>query len=702
MLSIASFSNAVHSTHFFEKKPESNNDINQSHLPSMISNVVNSNQNINNVPIPYLRVRAGDLDNQKNILIKIKSFCNKIVMSAYNYLRSIDGIDEFTGATGQVLPQFHQSLLSLSILLPAIPLVGIGAKGAFDETVENYKSIYPEFMKNLNDKKQELLEILRQDFTENDINKKFIEAKIEPFFDVWINWLQGGNKKENIKNFQQLCTTWKLLQEQNNATAKIFYVATEYQRMKQEMPMVKIDRNFSPLQAAAMSLMTGGMVGFSAKSIADLVMSQGISGAEAVSDLAGMVSNVFLLPAQIMMTGYGISQTISGYQHDKLLKENRSLLEKDHQPDIIKENIAQLKEIANRKIYYNYKQRIEYGAVTAVGQAAMALSSLSALTGVGSAVGFVPALIGAPATIYGSYIRTRTRVQEGKYLGTKDAQSVSNKKLNFENLAKYQTTDPTDTNQTTQSALTTIDTLNTVISAATNTLLEQQKIVAEIKLLSLIQKAINKADKNNIQLTVADLHQHVDATVDKLIDRTIRSQKSFSKQPSKYFIRQRTTLLSEDLKIIKGMLDDGEYNVGCLEGRLDKQPGGYSLSSRLECMKEKYNVSLSSKTKEKILEYSVRDLLKLASERHEIKEALRHQDGISDKLFNWNDLQEIIQHDEKAKVIYTQYHNYYFIKQMKNEGKSLRDDAYENIINGLMSKSAIERRINKVKISPVL
>ncbi len=52
MLSIASFSNAVHSTHFFEKKPESNNDINQSHLPSMISNVVNSNQNINNVPIP--------------------------------------------------------------------------------------------------------------------------------------------------------------------------------------------------------------------------------------------------------------------------------------------------------------------------------------------------------------------------------------------------------------------------------------------------------------------------------------------------------------------------------------------------------------------------------------------------------------------------------------------------------------------------
>ncbi|WP_196906723.1 hypothetical protein [Candidatus Symbiopectobacterium sp. 'North America'] len=406
--------------------------------------------------------------------------------------------------------------------------------------------------------------------------------------------------------------------------------------------MVKIDRDVSPLQATAMSLMTGGMVGLSAKSIADLVMSQGISGAEAVSDLAGMVSNILLLPAQIMMTGYEISQTISGYQRDKLLQENRSLLEKDHQPDIIKENIAQLKEIVDRKIYYNYKQRIEYGTVTAVGQAAMALSSLSELTGVGSAVGFVPALIGAPATIYGSYIRTRTRVQEGKYLGTKHAQSVSDKRLNFENLAKYQTTTSTGTNQTTQSSITTTDTLNTVVNAATNAMLEQQKIVAEVKLLSLIQKTINKANKNNIQLTVAALHQQVDATVDKLFDRIIRSQKSFIKQPGKYFIRQRTSLLSDDLKIIKGMLDDGEYNVGCLESKLDKQQERYSLLSRLEYIKEKYNVSLSIKTKERILESSVRDFLKLTSERKEIKEALHIKMCISDKLFNWNDLQEII------------------------------------------------------------
>lgn len=94
----------------------------------------------------------------------------------------------------------------------------------------------------------------------------------------------------------------------------------------------------------------------------------------------------------------------------------------------------------------------------------------------------------------------------------------------------------------------------------------------------------------------------------------------------------------------------------------------------------------------------MRDLLKLAGERKEIKEALQHQDGVSDKLFNWNDLQEIIRSDEKAKAIYTQHHNHYFIKQMKNEGKSLRDDAYENIINGLASKSAIEQRVNKIII----
>ncbi|QZN97204.1 hypothetical protein [Symbiopectobacterium purcellii] len=698
MLSIASFSNSLYTTGCLGKISEHKNDIKQSHFSSMVSNISNSNQSINNDSTPSLFVRSCDLDKQKNILSKVKTYCNKIVVSAYNYLRSIDGIDEFTGATGQVLPQFHQSLLSLSILLPAIPLVGVGAKGAFDESVESYKIIYPKFMEDLKGKKQEVLEILQQNFAEDDANKKLVEERIEPFFEVWINWLQGGNEKENIENFQQLCATWKSLQEKNNATAKTRYVATEYQRMKQDVPMVKIDRNFSSLQATAMSLMTGGMVGLSAKSIADLVMSQGISGAEAASDLAGMVSNILLLPAQVMMTGYGISQTVSGYKYDKLLKKNRSLLVKDHQPEFIKENIAQLKEIADRKIYYNYKQRIEYGAVTAVGQAAMALSSLSALTGIGSALGFVPALIGAPATIYGSYIRTRTRVQERKYLGARDAQNVLDKKLNFDNFMKYQTTTSTGTNQTTQSAITTIDTLNTVVKAATTVMLEQQKILAEIKLLSLIQKTINKAHKNNIQLTVEALHQQVGSRVDVLLDRVTRSQKKFIEQPGKYFIRQRTSLLSDDLKIIKGMLSDGEYNIGSLDGKLDKQQGSYNLLSRLEFMKENHNLSLSINTKEKILASSVRDLLTLAGERKEIKEALQHQDGVSDKSFNWSDLQEIIRRDEKAKAIYTQHHNHYFIKQMKNEGKSLRDDAYENIINGLASKSAIEQRVNKIII----
>ncbi|MDR5611201.1 hypothetical protein [Arsenophonus sp.] len=702
MLSISStfFSNSINPTNCLEKISEPKKDISQSPFSSMISNVSNSNQNINNDSIPSILVQSGDLDKQKNILSNTKTFCNKIAMSAYNYLRSIDGIDEFTGATGQILPQFHQSLLSLSILLPAIPLVGIGAKGAFDESVESFKDIYPTFMNDIKEKKQEILKILQQNFAEDDVNKKLFEEKIEPFFDIWINWLQGGSEKENIENLQQLCTTWKYLQEQSqeqgNSAAKTLYMATEYQRMQQEVPAVKIDRNSSPLQAAAMSLMTGGMVGLSAKSIADLVMSQGISGAEAVSDLAGMVSNTLLLPAQIMMTGYGISQTISGHQRDTLLRADRSLLVKNQQLDIIKENIAQLKEIADRKIHYNYKQRIEYGTVTAIGQAGMALSSLSAITGIGSAVGFVPALVGAPATIYGSYIRTRTRVQEGKYLGARDAQNIADKRLNFDELAKHTTEKSTGTNQATQSTVTTIDTFNTVVKAATNTMVQQQKVLAEAKLLSLIQKTIDKANKSNIQLTVEKLHQQVDSKVNKLLDRIINSQKQFIKQPGKYFIRQRTSLLSDDLKIIKGMLDDGEYSIDRLGNKLDKQQGSYSLISRLEYVKESYNISLSTKTKEKVLESRVQDLLKLASENETIKQALKHQDSISDKTFNWNDLQKLIQHDEQAKAIYTQHHNHYFIKQMKNEGKSLRDDAYNNIINGLAAKSATERNINKV------
>ncbi|WP_339053407.1 hypothetical protein [Arsenophonus endosymbiont of Crataerina pallida] len=206
MLSISStfFSNSINPTNCLEKISEPKKDISQSPFSSMISNVSNSNQNINNDSIPSILVQSGDLDKQKNILSNTKTFCNKIAMSAYNYLRSIDGIDEFTGATGQILPQFHQSLLSLSILLPAIPLVGIGAKGAFDESVESFKDIYPTFMNDIKEKKQEILKILQQNFAEDDVNKKLFEEKIEPFFDIWINWLQGGSEKENIENLQQL------------------------------------------------------------------------------------------------------------------------------------------------------------------------------------------------------------------------------------------------------------------------------------------------------------------------------------------------------------------------------------------------------------------------------------------------------------------------------------------------------------------
>ncbi|WP_119712420.1 hypothetical protein [Arsenophonus endosymbiont of Aleurodicus floccissimus] len=177
-------------------------------------------------------------------------------------------------------------------------------------------------------------------------------------------------------------------------------------------------------------------------------------------------------------------------------------------------------------------------------------------------------------------------------------------------------------------------------------MVKQQKVLAEAKLLSLIQKTIDKANKGNIQLTVEKLHQQVDSKANKLLDRIISSQKQFIKQPGKYFIRQRTSLLSDDLKIIKKMLDDGEYSIDRLENKLDKQQGHYILMSRLEYVKESYNISLSSKTKEKVLEFSVQDLLKLASENETIKQALKHQDGISDKTFNWNDLQKLIQHDE--------------------------------------------------------
>lgn len=687
------FANSINPTNSLEKISADKYNIDQSTLSSMINNVSNSNQNIDNESTPSIFIQPNAIDKQKNILNSAKTSCKKITSSAYHYLRSIDGIDEFTGATGQILPQFQQALLSLGILLPAIPLVGIGAKGAIDESVENFQDIYPSFIKEIKEKKQEILKALQQNNAANDIDKKLIEEEVEQFFDAWIDWLQGENKQENSEHIQQMCAAWQYLQEQGYCTAKIRYMTKEYQRIKQELPAVKIERNSSPLQAAAMTLMTAGMVGLSAKSIADLLLSQGIQTAEVASDSAAMVSNILLLPAQIMMTTYGVSQTIAGYKRNKLLQENRTLLKNNQQKEIIKENFAQLKEIADRKIHYNSKQRLEYGAVTAIGQSAMALSSLSAMTGVGAAVGFVPALIGAPATIYGAFNRIRSKVQEEKFLGVKEAENLSNKRLNFDELTKNTAKKTAPVSQ--QAIPSTTDRLNTVVKVATNTMLQQQKILAEAKLLSIILGILNKADQNKTLLTAQILHKEAVYIVNQLFDRVYKNQKRFIEQPNKHFIRQPTSLLLDDLKIIKDLLTIGEYRVDCIENKLINQQGSYDLISRLGQMQKEHKILLSTASQEKILKACVHDFLKLTTENKTIKEALQHQDGISDKLFSWNNLQKLIQIDKQARTIYTQHYNHYFIKQMKNEAKFLRDNAYEHIINALATESTAEKDTNR-------
>lgn len=686
------FANSINSTNSLETTLEAKYSVDQSTFSSMINNVSNSNQNIDNESTPSILIQPNALDKQKNILNSAKTSCKKITSSAYHYLRSIDGIDEFTGATGQILPQFQQALLSLSILLPAIPFVGIGAKGAIDEATENFQVIYPSFIKEIKQKKQEILKALQQNNAANDVDKKLIKKDIEQYFDAWIDWLQGENKQENSEHFQQLCAVWKDLQEQGHCSTKIPYMAKEYQRTKQEFPAVKIERNSSPLQAAAMSLMTAGMVGLSAKSIADLLLSQGIQAAEVASDSAGLVSNILLFPAQIMMTSYGIAQTIAGSKRDKLLQENRTLLKNNQQQDFVKENIAQLKEIADRKIHYNSKQRLEYGAVTAIGQSAMALSSLSAITGVGAAVGFVPAVIGAPATIYGAFIRIRSKVQEVKFLGVKEAENLSNKRLNFDELTKNKAKETATASK--QATLSTTDTHNTVVKTATNTMLQQQKILAETKLLSIIQKILNKAYQNNILLTAQTLHKEVSYEVNQLFDRVDKSQKRFIEQPNKHFIRQPTSLLLDDLKIIKDMLTIGEYSIDNIENKLINRQGYYDLMSSLGQIQKQHKILLSTTSQEKILKSCVHDFLQLTTENKIIKAALQQQDGISDKLFTWNDLQQLIQIDKQAKTIYTQHYNHYFIKQMKNEAKFLRDNAYEHIINALATEATTKQNTN--------
>lgn len=142
------------------------------------------------------------------------------------------------------------------------------------------------------------------------------------------------------------------------------------------------------------------------------------------------------------------------------------------------------------------------------------------------------------------------------------------------------------------------------------------------------------------------------------------------------------------------MLTIGEYRIDCIENKLINQQGYYDLMSSLGQIQKQHKILLSTTSQEKILKSCVHDFLKLTTENKIIKAALQQQDGISDKLFTWHDLQQLIQIDKQAKTIYTQHYNHYFIKQMKNEAKFLRDDAYEHIINALATEATAEQNTN--------
>lgn len=71
------FANSINSTNSLEKTSEAKYNIDQSTFSSMINNVSNSNQNIDNESTPSILIQPNALDKQKNILNSAKLLVKK-------------------------------------------------------------------------------------------------------------------------------------------------------------------------------------------------------------------------------------------------------------------------------------------------------------------------------------------------------------------------------------------------------------------------------------------------------------------------------------------------------------------------------------------------------------------------------------------------------------------------------------------------
>ncbi len=619
-------------------------------------------------------------DNQKNLAVNLthkagktsinttpgsNAFFNlirKICNTIRNTFRSVDGIDEATLPVGLLLSPTGQAILSLTVVGVGTPFVALGAEGAVIEMRERFHERIPQMLEKMLRHCTEIEKLLERHgiATESDdISMTFDDCE------SGLQLIQLSSKvTRKCQAFLQLLETHR---DRFEKDVQLVHMVEQFGQDMNILAAELIDRNMSPLGAYAMMSMTVGMVMLCAQSITKLIELHSATVSAAIAagkivPISGCISAtgmpVFLL-AQIVMAIYGAGCATAGIRHDNNMKKDSEVLHEFQQlydsgvfPELalLPQAVTMSQELLKEKRHCNRWHSTLYGSGTAVGQSFMASYTLITLlisagvvtAAAAPAIAAVLAAAGVPLTVGMAASRIIYKNKESRLLGADASDAARTKATAFVQHKIIRAAAEIDPQRALQNAM----------QATTEELDKQQKLVAESKLHSIIDKALIKARKNHTAVTAENLRAEVSNEINRLI----------AHKESRFRI-QHTTLLAGDLKLMKTLFEQ-DYGMNFFANDMEKTQE--NLNERVMKNLADSQLTLSDNSIEKALHYTAKKLIKINGEP-EINAALQTDH------FTVAAMQQLSETNISANSIMNRKLTSLAIKQLKDDGKYLRN-----------------------------
>lgn len=531
----------------------------------------------------------------------------------------------------RILDSIGKAIFPLLEMLP-----GMDSKVAISEARGHFNTVYPQYLDELGKQRQDIIESLGSE------------------------GVLGGDTEQIAAKFDALVGEFK----SGRASPELLFKIVEHQNSETLSQSAKAERNISLLNAV-------GTVGDSLSKFASAgghVISQitAISGVGVAAHAASGFSTVasvavsglkvaaagVAIPAQAAMIGRDVSRVVAAKNQNQQYKANVTTLndfkgvnESNSLNRISDKNIQSAQEVLTRKSYYNQKHSITSSVISAAGGGVGIAASIGVLTGVGMPVGLTLSGVSIALSVGAGIQRSVYQGKEDTFVGKGASESA--REMAFENVLV------SGSNKIEETVYNHADLMG-----------RYQMMVAENKLHSLIQKAIDSNVDKKDGLDAASLYEKIEKKADKLSNRLING----------------TTLLKSEIEMVKEVLT-GEYGPDFFTG--DMATLQEKLNDRLQNTMNLAGLKPSADVLKNTQKESTQELYYLHSKDPAIKKAFTTAMGNSKKTLTEAELNKLCSESPRAKAVYDRVLAHHLQVQLKSDLKFLRLNSTEHFINSV-------------------